>query len=118
MTSDDRQSGEERSETPRRDDDKIAAEYIANTIKVIRRGPPIVLLIAGALTGATATQALVTKSELDVVHARIDSLLKTLHNTENERRESGEKLDLLLRLACPSIKQPDLVRECRNYTRQ
>ncbi len=104
--------------------DQEAADYIATTLRWVQRGPRILVLLFGAMTGAAGTGAWVgsqasdvSQADLKQVNVRIDSLAKQLNQNQEAavyvRDRQNEKLDLLLRLGCPTIKRADLIRECQ-----
>lgn len=108
----------------RREEDQQAAEYIANTLRWVQRGPRILILLFGAMTGAAGTGAWigtqagdVTQDDIKAVNMRIDTLQLGLNlakvTFESAKVEQNEKLDVLLRLSCPKITRADLVKACR-----
>lgn len=113
------------------EEEKAAVEYIARVLWWVRRGPRSLILLFGMMMGTAGTGAWigtqvgdVTQTDIaavniriDTINFRFDSLKKGLKEAEissNEKsKEQNDKLDLLLRLNCPTISRADLVRECR-----
>lgn len=56
-------------------------------------------------------------SGFEAVRIQVDTLAKQVKDVTQGRDLVAEQLDLLLRLQCPGVQQPQLVRPCRPYVR-
>lgn len=126
----------------RRSADKTSTNIIAEVVAVLTQWKQLVsvsVFTVGIAAGGSAwvgsyaaTPKRVDKLEIrfdsgfKAINQRVDSGFKAVDSTvrefnetavkaASERSDMNEKLDLLLRLNCPEVKQPTLVRSCRPY---
>lgn len=116
---------------PRRRADQDLADYAVTTLAWVRRGPRILVLLFGLSSGAAAVAAWLgaqsaspaqriarVEHRVDSGFLAIDSAMSGLRTQaallRAERGAIDEKLDLLLRLGCPTISRADLIKACRD----
>lgn len=121
----------EEREHYRRQDDKTVIGFIARLSKIVQHYKALsvgfVALVGtvssaaafiGAQRGMPARVARVERkvdSGFKAMQVQVDTLVSQATALKLNRDGLEERLDLLLRLNCPSVKQPELVRPCRPY---
>lgn len=109
--------------TTRRSTDRETIGYLADLANWIRRGPKVLVLGFGFMSGAAAVaswlgaQSSSPSQRIGKLEIKVDSgfhsINKELTDMRNVKTQTDEKLDLLLRIGCPTITRADLITACR-----
>lgn len=106
--------------------ERTAEDKMDSVLSWIKRGPRILVAAFAFMSGAAGVaawlgaQASSPSQRIGRLELRVDTGFMMLDTLESRLQRSSfiaaqqtEKLDLLLRLGCPTITRADLIRDCR-----